>query len=183
MNKGTFTGAGADERLDPRLKKQMAAKPEERTEMTFIENLKMDLKRSMKSGNFPKRNIIRIILSAIDKEEKKPGGKKLIDVEIEAVIRKECKDMKETIDIINDGGAIDGVEIVKDLELKIEILDEYLTPLMSKEDIITNVVGLIAEFGIDSMKGMGQIMGAFNKKFPGKADNTIVKEVVTEKLS
>jgi len=69
------------------------------------------------------------------------------------------------------------------LELKIEILDEYLTPLMSKEDIITNVVGLIAEFGIDSMKGMGQIMGAFNKKFPGKADNTIVKEVVTEKLS
>jgi uncharacterized protein YqeY len=58
------------------------------------------------------------------------------------------------------------------------VLGDYLPKLMSEEDIHAALEELLAE----AQGNQGKLMGLFNKKYPKKADNLLVKKVVAELL-
>lgn len=143
--------------------------------MTLKEQLKEDLKISMKSGNTIKKNIIRVIMSEIAAEDsrRKLGQNKLDDIGVQSIIKSMAKNIDQKTP-----------EDLKTEEIKeeLKILNSYLPTLMPEEETKIKVQEVIAEVGATSIAEMGKVMGAFTKKYQGKANNKLVSRIVRETL-
>jgi hypothetical protein len=62
------------------------------------------------------------------------------------------------------------------------VIEKYLPEQMSEEEIEEIIKQIIAELGASSMKDMGKVMGATNKKLAGKAEGRIIAAKVKELL-
>ena len=147
---------------------------------TFKEKLKEDLKVAFKSSNNSKKELIKMILSEVALEEGRgAAGFQLNDEGVMSILKK----FKKNLEINKSGYEAQNKEIPQSLFIEMEILDEYLPKVMAKEEIEVIIDALVVETGAASMKDMGKLMGAFNAKYAGKADNKIVSQVVKEKLN
>lgn len=96
-----------------------------------------------------------------------------------AVIRKEVKKRKDAIEAYTKAGAVDRVE----LEGKeLAILQEFLPPDISEEELVKIVDASIAEVGASSMADMGKVIALVKTKSPG-VEGGIVANLVKSKLS
>ncbi len=62
---------------------------------------------------------------------------------------------------------------------ELEYIKPYLPTLMD-ETLIRSIINSYKNTG---MNNVGQMMGAFNKEYKGKADNALVSKIVKEVLS
>lgn len=97
-----------------------------------------------------------------------------------AVIRREIKKRKEAADAFRSGGR---EESAQKEEAERALLEAYLPPQMSAEEIQVVVMAKKAELGIADKKDMGRFMGAVMKEVSGKADSALVKELVEKSFS
>lgn len=133
--------------------------------MTLQEQIKADMKTAMRNKETEKRDFLRVVIAEFSREK----DKDLTDDSVLAILKK----MKK------DAGKVGSEQSEKE----IKILENYLPELMSEEAINTALDTIIDETGIEiNMKSMGRLMGEFNKKFKGKADNKIVSTLVKQKL-
>lgn len=142
--------------------------------MTLKEQLKEDLKVSMKSGETVKRNIIRLALSEIAAEDSRRTLENHLD---EAGARAIIKKMVNNLSEIPEDKKTD------ELRQELTILSAYLPTLMSEDEIRVKIEEIIIETGAASPKEMGKVMGQFNAKYKGLADNKIVSEIVRSRLT
>ena len=61
---------------------------------------------------------------------------------------------------------------------QLEILETYLPKLMDKSEVEAIAKSKKEELGVTDATGKGKLMSAIMKDLKGKADGTIVKEVV-----
>ena len=61
---------------------------------------------------------------------------------------------------------------------QLEIIETFLPKLMDKEEVVVIAKAKQAELGITDPTKKGMLMAAIMKDLKGKADGTIVKEVV-----
>jgi uncharacterized protein YqeY len=63
---------------------------------------------------------------------------------------------------------------------ELAILEAYLPAQMSNEEIAREALQIMKDLGpIDNLqKSIGQTIGAFNKRFAGKADSAILRAVI-----
>jgi uncharacterized protein YqeY len=147
---------------------------------TLKEKLKEDLKVAMKTGNALKKDLIKVVLGEIALEEGRgKAGFFLNDEGVMSILKK----FKNNQEVIKEEYEKLQKEVPADTLKEIEILSSYLPQQMSKEEIEVEVSTIISEVGATSMKEMGKVMGAFNAKHAGKADNKIVSETVKNKLN
>ena len=66
---------------------------------------------------------------------------------------------------------------------ELEMLQAYLPAQMDESKIREIVKQTIAETGVTSITEMGKVMGALMPKVKGKADGTLVSNIVREALS
>lgn len=66
---------------------------------------------------------------------------------------------------------------------QVAVIEQFLPKQMSKEEIMAVVEDIITQIGAESMKDMGKVMGIANKEMAGKADGSIIAQIVKEKLS
>jgi hypothetical protein len=146
--------------------------------MSLSEQIKKDMITALKSGYKQKSQTLKMLVAAI-KNAQIESEKELSDMEIEKILRKESKKIEDSIDQYTKMGRKDLVE--KEHE-DLEVLEQYLPELMSKEDIEKVVEQKIKELGAQDMRDMGKIMGAVMKELDGKADGNTVKNIVQAKL-
>ena len=147
--------------------------------MTLLEQLSKDMVEAMKNKDELKKNTITMLRSAILQVEK-DNQKTLSDDEIIAIVSKEVKKRKDSIqDYIN----AQRQDIVDSLNAEIEILSKYLPEQLSKEEIEKMVDETISSLGVTSPREMGKVMQALRPKTNGKADGKLVSDIVKEKLS
>ena len=153
--------------------------------MNLIEQLKLDLKLSLKSGDGVKKNIVRLVLSEIAAEDSRRTSVNRLDDEGRlSIINKMKKGLTETLEIYR--GADDTAEnkqSIESLEKEIIVLTFYLPSLMNKEETGKAVETIIAQVGAESMQDFGKVMGSFSKAYKGKADNKIASSIIKEKLA
>ncbi len=101
------------------------------------------------------------------------------DAEVSGIITKAIKQFRETLETAGTARP----DVAEREKAKIALLEKYLPPQMSREEIEAVVVEAIAESGAQSTKDMGKVMGLVRPKTQGKADGKVVSEVVKEKLS
>jgi uncharacterized protein len=144
-----------------------------------IEN---DLKSALKAGNREKAGVLRFLISAIKNHQielKKKDEKYLPDEDVVAVIRRQAKQRKDSIEGYEKGGRAELAEKEKN---ELDILENYLPLQMSEEEVRKIVDQKAEELGISDKSGFGKLMGAVMKDLQGKTDGIAVKKAVEEKL-
>ena len=145
--------------------------------MTLHKQIKEGIKEAMIKKDSLRLIVLRNILSTFNNEmiSKKITTEELSDEDAIALVRRLVKQRKDSIDQFTKGNRMD---LVKNEEAEVNILETFLPQLMSREEVEKVVKAKIAGAGeIDKTK-LGQFMGGIMKDLKGKADGAMVKEII-----
>jgi len=145
----------------------------------LFNKLQEEMKAAMKSGDKDKLSTIRMLISEIKKVQI-DSKKELSDEEIISILQKYIKQRKEAYAQYEQAGRKDLVE--KELK-EIEIVQQFLPPPLSEEELIKIVEETIQEVGASSIKDMGKVVKAVMDKVKGRAEGSLISKIVKEKLS
>jgi len=124
----------------------------------------------------PKRvDVLRFLISLIDKKELQLPVGQMTETEEFAVLRKELKNKEEAKEMFIKGNRSD---LVEQMDYEISVVREYLPPEISQEKIEETVVKIIEEKG----SNFGLVMKEVMKVFGGSVDGGTVSRIVKEKL-
>ena len=146
---------------------------------TLSETVSSDITAAMKAKDAPRLSALRMLKAAImNKSVEK--GRDLEDAEVLQVVGALVKQRRDSIEQFSKAGRTDLVE--KETG-EIAVLDRYLPPAITPEEIDAAVTAAIAETGATSAKDMGKVMKAVMPKLAGKnADGRAVNDAVRRKL-
>jgi len=138
-----------------------------------------DMKSAMKAKDRQALKAVRMILEAIKKKEIDERIE-IDDAQVMTVIQKMVKQRKDSISQFSDAGRTDLVEIE---EAELEIINNYMPEQLSDEEVAAVVDKAINDSGANSMKDMGKLMGMLKSQLQGKADMSLVSQLIKSKLS
>ena len=147
------------------------------------QELKGQLKEAMKAHDAVKLSVVRGLLSAATNEaiaKSKGPDALLTDDELMSVIMRAAKQRKDSIEQFEKGGR---PELAENEKAELTIIESMLPTQMSREEIEAAVKAKAAEMGVTDKTGANKLMGMLMKDLKGKADGTIVKEVVDSLFS
>ena len=146
--------------------------------MSLHENIKAELKESMKAKDAVRLRTVRSMLTSFTNELIATGHTpqdQLEDPQVLAVIKRLAKQRKESITQFE---ANDRPELAVPEKEELLVLEGYLPQMMSPEEIRPFAEAKKAELGVDDKSKMGILVGAIMKDLAGKADGGDVKMVV-----
>ena len=146
------------------------------------QDLKEELKKSMMDRNELRTSVMRMLLSAINYYEIQKGGAnyEATDTDVMSVIQTQIKQRKDSIESFEKAGR---QELADKEKKEMEMLQVYLPPQLSEEEIRQLVTDAIAQTGAKSIAEMGKVMGFLMPKTKNKADGNLVSRIVKEKLA
>ena len=147
--------------------------------MPLSDTINTDITAAMKSKDAPRLSALRMLKAAImNKGVEK--GRDLDDAEVLQVVSSLVKQRRDSVDQFSKAGRSD---LVDKETAEIVILEAYLPPAASLEDVEAAVAAAVAETGASSPKDMGKVMKAVMPKLAGKnADGRAINEAVRRKL-
>lgn len=146
--------------------------------MDLKEQLNEDMKQAMKAKDKNRLSAIRMVRGAVrDKEIN--SQVELDDDGVLEVITSQIKKRKDALEQLRQSNRDD--LIAAEME-QINILQEFLPAQLAREEIEAAVTDAIEELGATSMRDMGKVMGKLVPQLRGKADNSVVSQIVRQKL-
>jgi uncharacterized protein len=145
--------------------------------MSLHKQITDGIKDAMIKKDALRLTVLRNISSVFTNEllAKKSMGKELSDEDAIVIIRRLVKQRKDSIEQFTKGNRMD---LVKNEEAEMKILESFLPKMMEKDEIEKFVKAKVAEAGTLDKAKLGQFMGGIMKELKGKADGMIVKEVL-----
>jgi len=147
--------------------------------MTLTEKVNAEISAAMKAKDAPRLSALRMVKAAImNKEVEK--SRSLEDAEVLQVLGSLVKQRRDSIEQFSKAGRTD---LVDKETAEIRVLEEYLPPAASVEEIEAAVAAAIAETGAASAKDIGKVMKAVMPRLAGKnADGKTINEAVRRTL-
>ncbi|CAN5759580.1 GatB/YqeY domain-containing protein [soil metagenome] len=148
--------------------------------MTFIERISSELTQAMREKNVLKLGTLRMAKAALMNREIE-RGRPLDQAESLQVVASLIKQRRDSVEQFRAGGRAD----LADKEAaEISVLEHYLPPPVSSEELERTVDDTIADLSATSAKEMGRVMEAVAAKLAGRtADGKAVSELVKRKLA
>ncbi|MBZ0282507.1 MAG: GatB/YqeY domain-containing protein [Anaerolineae bacterium] len=141
--------------------------------------LQAALKEAMVNKDQTRRDVIRMLMSAI-KQVEVDSRRELSSNDVMDVLQKEAKKRRESID---EAERVGRTELAAQEKLELDVLEAFLPRQLSREEITAIVQETIAQTGVTSAKEKGKLMGALMPKVKGLADGKLVNEIVQALLS
>src|SRR3954463_15323555 len=146
--------------------------------MTLNEQVGADITAAMKTKDAARLSALRMLKAAIMNKSIEKGHD-LDDGEVLQVVSSLVKQRRDSIDQFAKAGRTD---LVDKETAEVGVLEHYLPPAASADDIDAAVTAAIAEAGATSAKDMGKVMKAVMPRLAGKnADGRAVNEAVRRK--
>jgi uncharacterized protein len=147
--------------------------------MNLNETVAADITAAMKAKDAPRLSALRMLKAAImNKGVEK--GRDLEDAEVLQVVSSLVKQRRDSIEQFSKAGRTD---LVEKETAEVAVLEAYLPPAATADEIDAAVAAAIAETAASSPKDMGKVMKAVMPKLAGKnADGKAVNEAVRRKL-
>ena len=142
--------------------------------MSILEQVQEDVKTAMKAGEKERVGQLRMLVNALQAEEKEGKGDEV------AALQRERKRRLEAADAYAEAGRDD---LAAGERREAEIIEEYMPEQLSDDELHAIVGDAVAESGADSPKDMGKVMSLVMPKVQGRADGKRVSAVVREKLN
>ena len=147
--------------------------------MGLKEELLKELKEAMQAKDTIKKDTITMLRAAILQIEK-DGQKELSEDDMFAIVAKEVKKRRESLEEYKKAGRQD---IIDNLNREIEILEVYMPEQLTEDKIREIVLNAIEEVQAASIKDMGKVMQNVRAKTQGRADGKVISEIVKEELN
>lgn len=141
---------------------------------TLQETLQADLADAMRAKQEVRKSALRMLIAAV-KNAQIEARKELDDAAVLAVIQKQVKQRRESVEEFKKGNRND---LVAREEAEIEVLSTYLPQQVSREEIETAAREAIEQTGAAGPKDMGKVMPLLTKRFGASADGRTISEVV-----
>ena len=142
--------------------------------MSLKEQLTADMKNAMKNKEKERLAVIRMVRGAIRQQEI-DGQKELGDEDVIAVISKEVKMRRDSIEEFKKGARED---LVEKTQAEIDVLLPYLPAQLSEDEVRELVKAAVEQTGAATPKDMGKVMGVLMPKVKGRADGKMVNTIV-----
>ncbi|EKD49246.1 MAG: hypothetical protein ACD_63C00210G0004 [uncultured bacterium] len=147
--------------------------------MSLKEKIESDFKKALKEKDGKTLDVLRMVKASM--RNKEIENKVDIDEKgVLQVISKEVKQRNDSISQFEKGGRND---LVSKEKKEVEVLQKYLPKQLSKEEIAEIVDKTILDTKASGFKDIGRVMGKVMSKVKGRADGTLVQNIVKEKLS
>ena len=147
--------------------------------MSRIQTIETEIKEAMKARDAERRDALRLIVNAL-KGSQKELQRPLSDDEELLVLQRERKRRVEAAEAFRAGGREEQAEAE---ERELAILEEFMPALLTEEEIEEIVDDAIAEVGATSMRDLGRVMADVMPQVAGRADGSMVSQLVREKLA
>lgn len=135
------------------------------------------LKEAMLNKDNRRRDVIRLTLSAV-KQVETDTRQTLDDAGVIAVLQKEAKKRRESIDELTQAG-----RDASDEAYELSVIEEFLPAQMSYDEVKAVVQEVVAAVGATSPKEIGKVMGPVMARLKGLADGALINQVVKDVLS
>jgi uncharacterized protein len=147
--------------------------------MSLIARMEDELKAAMLARDNERRDALRLILSSLRSAEKELQ-RPLSDEEELQVLQRERKRRHEAADAFRAGGREEQAEAE---ERELSVLEEFMPEPLSEDELEEIVDDAIAENGATSMRDFGRVMADVMPQVSGRADGSVVSQLVKEKLA
>ena len=150
--------------------------------MPLKEEITTDLKDAMRAKDEVRLDALRAVRGEILKFEKSGKG----EISDEDIIKSVKTLIKERRELIETARKADRPDIYEGEELRVKVLQTYLPPALSAEELKEIIEAAVASTGAETVKDMGRVMGACRKAVQesGKdADNRELSEMIKQRLS
>ncbi len=147
--------------------------------MSLKEQLANDLKDAIRGGDEARKTAIRMAIWAIKNAEVEKGAA-LKDADVLSLISKEAKQRRESIEEFRKA---DRQDLVAREQAELEVLQSYLPPQMSREEIAQAAREVIGEVGASGPRDKGKVMPVLIRRLAGRAEGREINEAVTELLA
>lgn len=144
--------------------------------MSLKEQLMADLKKAMKEKDKTRKDTITMVRAAI-KQKEVDERIDLTDEDVQAIISKQVKEKKKSIDEFKKGNRQDLVDATN---AEMEILYDYLPKQLSEQELKDIVQETISRLDIHSKKDMGRLMQDIMPRIKGQADGQTINRLAQE---
>lgn len=148
--------------------------------MSLESKILEDLKTSLREKDTIKVSTLRLLKSAIDYAKIEKREETLKENDLATIIKKQVKQRKDAIESYEKGGRED----LKEKEAKeLAILEEYLPPQLTKEEIEVLINDTIKDINASTKKDMGRVIKEVMSRTHGAACGKLISEIVGNKLN
>jgi len=144
----------------------------------ILTKIREEIKVAMRAKDTMSLNTLRGVLAAFTNElvaTKRKPQEELTDEEALAVVKRLCKQRKDSIEQFKTGGRTDLAETE---EKELEILKKYLPEEVGEAEIRKVAENKKTALGVTDKSKIGILVGAVMKELKGKADGATVKKVI-----
>ena len=143
--------------------------------MSKIELVRAAMVEAMKAKDKDRKDSLSMLLSALKNAEIDKRSP-LTEDEANAVIKKELKQTKETMDT----APADRTDIIEEARKRMEVYQEFAPADLTVDQITEVINGVLKELEIEAptAKDKGRIMKVLMPLVKGKADGKVVNEVL-----
>ena len=147
--------------------------------MSLAVRIEEELKAARLARDDARRDALALVLNALrgaEKELQRP----LSDDESLQVLQRERKKRVEAIDAYESAGRDKAAERE---EFELDVLEEFMPEPMSEDELEEIIDDVIAEVGATSIRDLGRVMADVMPQVSGRADGSVVSQLVREKLA
>jgi uncharacterized protein YqeY len=156
----------------------VAVPPEVPKPVTLRDRLHDEITAAMRSGDSLRRDTLRMAENSIYNAEKRER-RTYSDDDVAAVLAREVKTRRESIEAFTGGGRQD---LAAKEASEIAILSEFLPEQLSDDDLRRLVDEAVAATGASTPRDLGKVMGWLSPKTRGRADGRRVSQLVSARL-
>ena len=143
--------------------------------MSLQERLSLELKAAMLAKDSDRLSTLRLLKSAIGYTQLERKTELLSDAEFIAVVQKELKKRRDSIEQYEKGGR---QELADKEKKEIAVLEKFLPQPLSSEELQQLIKATIQELGATTKKDMGPVIKAVQAKAAGRADGRTISSAV-----
>jgi uncharacterized protein YqeY len=133
----------------------------------------------MRSGDALRRDTLRMAENSIYNAEKR-DKRTYSDDEVAAILAREVKTRRESIDAFTKGGRED---LASKEAAEIAILAEFMPEPLSEDELRALIDEAVATTGAATPKDLGKVMGWLSPRTRGRADGRRLSELVNARLA
>jgi len=147
--------------------------------MSLIVRIEEELKTAMRARDQERTDALRLTLASLRSAEKEVQRPLKEDEELH-VLQRERKRRAEAAEAFRGGGREE--QAAKE-ERELEIIQEFMPEPVEEEELERIIDDAIAETGATSLRDLGRVMADVMPQVAGRADGSVVSQLVREKLA
>ena len=140
-------------------------------------SLRDDMKAAMRAKEALRLRVVRSLLAAIKNKTIELGSAELAEKDIVAIVKREAKQCRETLDAARGAGR---AEMVTEHESVLAVLESYLPSQLSETQLEDTIKSIIAETGATSI---GPVMKVLGERHGGSYDGKTASKIAGKLLA